>query len=78
MKEALIEYPWINWEGEEDPSRIRYYSEKGEEGKLICYETGTVYDVEVIELYPCSRHYFEYEEEEPEDENRLETETDIT
>lgn len=63
MEEALREYPWNNWDGEKDYSRIRYYSRNGEDGKLICQESGVVYEREVIELYPCARHYFEYEEE---------------
>lgn len=56
---ALEQYPYDEGDGID---RICYYSKDGAEGKLICAENGAIYDVEVIELYPCSRHYFEYEE----------------
>ena len=56
---ALEQYPYDDGDGVE---RIRYYSKDGENGKLICAENSAIYDVEVVELYPCSRHYFEYEE----------------
>lgn len=61
---ALEQYPYDEGDGID---RICYYSKDGAEGKLICAENGSVYDEKVIELYPCNRHYFEYEEEEVEE-----------
>lgn len=55
---ALEQYPYDEGDGID---RICYYSKDGAEGKLICAENGAVYDEKVIELYPCPRHYFEYE-----------------
>ena len=64
---ALEEYPYDEGDGID---RICYYSKDGAEGKLICAENGAIYEEKVIELYPCSRHYFEYEEEESPEEDQ--------
>lgn len=73
-EEALIQYPWIDPEGIAHEDLIMHYAPEGK--KVICEETGGIY-CEAVDKYPCSYHYYVYEEE-PEDENRLETETDIS